>query len=356
MAEEETHQERTEQATSKRRQDFREKGQVAQSKEVHTAALLTTSLLLWFFYGPTFWVELSSLIAGFWRNCGEFQLTELSIHMLTGYVLQKMAVLLAPMLLLVLVVGFFSSFLQIGWLFTSKPLTPDLSKLDPIKGAAKFISKRSAVEFIKSLLKVLLVGMIAYKTVAAEFSGALILVDMELYETIRYISMVATKVMVKCCGILIVLGLFDYAFVRWEMEQKMKMTKQEVKEEAKTTEGDPQVKGRIRSLQMQMARKRMMAEVPKADVVITNPTRLAVALKYKAAQMAAPLVVAMGAGAIAHRIKEVAAEHRVPIIEDKPLARALYKTANINEPIPENLFQAVAEVLAYVYGLRRKVS
>lgn len=355
MAEEETHQERTEQATSKRRQDFREKGQVAQSKEVHTAALLTTSLLLWFFYGPTFWVELSSLIAGFWRNCGEFQLTELSIHMLTGYVLQKMAVLLAPMLLLVLVVGFFSSFLQIGWLFTSKPLTPDLSKLDPIKGAAKFISKRSAVEFIKSLLKVLLVGMIAYKTVAAEFSGALILVDMELYETIRYISMVATKVMVKCCGILIVLGLFDYAFVRWEMEQKMKMTKQEQKEEFKESEGDPHVKSRIRSIQQQAARKRMMAEVPKADVVITNPTHISVALAYHRGEMDAPRVVAKGADHLAMRIREIAREHGVPLIENVPVARALLKL-EIGATIPEELFKAVAEILAYVYNLKgRKV-
>jgi len=351
MAEENTHQERTEQATSKRRQDFREKGQVAQSKEVHTAALLTTSLLLWFFYGPAFWVKLSSLVAGFWRNCGEFQLTELSIRMLAGFVIQKVGLLLAPILLLVLVVGFFSSFLQIGWLFTTKPLTPDLTKLDPIKGAAKFFSKRSAVEVIKSLLKVLLIGVIAYKTVAAEFSGALTLVDMGLHETIRYTSIVAVKVLVKCCGILVVLGLFDYAFVRWEMEQKMRMTKQEQKEEFKESEGDPHVKSRIRSIQQQAARKRMMADVPKADVVVTNPTHISVALAYRRGEMDAPRVLAKGADHLAMRIREIARENNVPLVENIPVARALHKLG-IGATIPEELFKAVAEILAYVYNLK----
>jgi len=351
MAEEETHQERTEQATAKRRQDFREKGQVAQSKEVHTAAILSASLLLWYFYGSTFWVKLSSLTAGFWRRCGEYQLTELSIWSLAGFVIQQTGLLLAPMLLLTLVVGFFSSFLQIGWLFTTKPLTPELSKLDPIKGAAKFFSKRSFVEIIKSLLKVLLVGVIAYKTVAAEFSGALLLVDMDLFETVRYLGTVAFKVLVKSCGILIVLGLFDYAFVRWEMEQKMKMTKQQQKEEFKESEGDPHVKSRIRSIQQQAARKRMMAEVPKADVVVTNPTHLSVALAYRRGEMDAPQVVAKGADHLAMRIREIAREHDVPLIENVPVARALHKL-EIGAPVPEELFKAVAEILAFVYNLK----
>ena len=351
MAEEKTLQERTEQATAKRRRDFREKGQVAQSKEVHTAALLTTSLLLWFFYGPAFWAKLATLTTEFWRNCEGFQPTELSIRLLAGYVIQKMALLLAPILLLVLVAGFFSSFLQIGWLFTTKPLIPDFTKLDPIKGAARFFSKRSAVEVIKSLLKVLLVGIIAYKTVAAQFSGVLTLVDMELYETLHYISMVAAKVLIRCCGILIVLGLFDYAFGRWEMEQKMKMTKQEQKEEFKESEGDPHVKSRIRSIQQQAARKRMMTEIPKADVVVTNPTHISVALAYHRDEMDAPRVVAKGADHLALRIREIAREHDVPLVENVPVARALHKL-EIGATIPEELFKAVAEILAYVYNLK----
>jgi flagellar biosynthetic protein FlhB len=351
VAAEESHQERTEQATAKRRQDFREKGDVAQSKEINTALILTTSLLLWFFYGPTFWMKLSTLITGFWSQADQFQVTTGSIWSIAFFVTQKMALLLAPMLVLALIVSFFASFLQIGWLFTTKPLIPDFAKLDPIKGATKFFSKRSMVEVVKSLLKISLVGFVAYRTVQADFTGALALVDMDLYETVRYIATVATKVMVKTCGILIVLGLLDYAFVRWEMEQKMKMTKQEQKEEMKESDGDPHVKSRIRSIQQQAARKRMMAEVPKADVVVTNPTHLSVALAYRRGEMDAPQIVAKGADHLAMRIREIAKEHGVPLVENVQVARALHKL-DIGTSIPEELFKAVAEILAYVYNLK----
>jgi len=348
---EDTNQERTEQATAKRRQDFREKGDVAQSKEVNTAIILTTSLLLWFFYGPTFWMKLSTLITGLWGHVGQYHVTTVSIWALAFFVIQKMALLLAPMLILAVIVSFFSSFLQIGWLVTSKPLIPDLAKLDPIKGAAKFFSKRSMVEVVKSLLKISLVGFIAFQTVKAEFAGALVLVDMDLYETVRYIATVAAKVMVKTCALLIVLALLDYAFVRWEMEQKMKMTKQEQKEEMKESDGDPYVKSRIRSIQQQAARKRMMAEVPKADVVVTNPTHISVALAYRRGEMDSPQVVAKGADLLAMRIREIAKEHGVPLVENVPVARALHKL-DIGASIPEDLFKAVAEILAYVYNLK----
>jgi flagellar biosynthetic protein FlhB len=351
MAEEESNQERTEFASAKRRQDFRDKGEVAQSKEVNTAVILTSSLLLWFFYGPVFWANLSDLIAGFWRTCGEFHLTKVSTLTLALFITQKMALLLAPMLLLVVIVGFFSSFLQIGWLFTTKPLIPDLAKLNPIKGAAKFFSKRSLVEVVKSLLKVILVGTVAYETVAGEFTGALALVDMDLTETVRYLGIMAALVLAKSCGILIVLALIDYGFVHWEMEQKMKMTKQEQKEEMKEMDGDPHVKSRIRSIQQQAARKRMMAEVPKADVVVTNPTHIAVALAYRRGEMDAPRIVAKGAELIAMRIKEIAQEHKVPIVENVQVARALHKL-EVGAFIPEDLFKAVAEILAYVYNLK----
>jgi flagellar biosynthesis protein FlhB len=350
---EDQQQERTEQATAKRREDFRKKGQVAQSKEVGTAALMSASLLLWFFYGPHFWEEFSSLMAELWRTVGEFEITPISTCHLAGSLLKKTALLLAPVFLLVMVVGFFSSFLQIGWLFTTKPLQPDFSRLDPIKGASRFISKRSLVELIKSLAKVLLVGWVAYKTISAEFEGALCLVDMEVPETIRYVGRVAGLVLLKSCGILIVLGLLDFLFVRWEMEQKMKMTKQEQKEEFRETEGDPYVKSRIRSIQQQMARKRMMAEVPKADVIITNPTHISVAISYKRGKMDAPQIVAKGADHLAMRIREIAREHDVPLVENVAVARALYKV-DLGATIPEELFKAVAEILAYVYNLNKR--
>jgi len=349
---EDSGQEKTEQASEKRRQEFREKGQVAQSREVQTAALLTMSLLLWFFYAPFFWAQIAELVAGIWRLSGEFEPTPLSVVNLMTATFGKLALLMAPPLLLVLVTGFFASFLQIGWLFTAKPMMPDLKKLDPIAGSKKFVSKRSLVELVKSLAKVLLVGVIAFRAVSAEFEQALYLIDMDVSETVRYVGRVGALVLIKSCGVLILLGVLDFLFVRWEMEQKMKMSKQEQKEEYKQTEGDPYIKSRIRSIQQQMARKRMMAEVPKADVIITNPTHLSIALAYRRGEMEAPQVVAKGADHLAMRIRDLAREHNIPMVENVPVARALYKV-EIGREIPEEMFKAVAEILAYVYNVKR---
>ncbi len=344
--------ERTEQATDKRRTDYREKGQVAQSKELHTAAMMATTLLLWFFYAPLFWNKLGSTLASTWKVSANYEVTSRGVVMLFNYLTQQVALLLAPLLLLVLVVGFFSSFFQIGWLFTGKPLVPDFSKLNPIAGAARFVSKRSLIEVVKSSVKVLVIGTVAYRVVFNEFDQALLLINMEVIETVRFLGRVAGNVLLKTTGIIILLGLFDFLYVRWEMEQKMKMTKQEQKEEFKEAEGDPHVKGRIRSLQQQMARKRMMAEVPKADVIVTNPTHLSIALRYDRKTMEAPQIVAKGADHMALRIREIATENRIPLVENKPVARVLYKV-EVGEPVPEEMFKAVAEILAYVYGMKR---
>jgi len=344
-------QERTEQATDKRREDFRKKGQVAQSKEVQTAMLLTSMLLLWFFYLPYFWPRLQKLVAEIWSRSGTIALTPGSACDLSLNIFTQTALLLAPVLLLVLVVGALSSIIQIGFLLTGKPLEPDLGKLNPVQGAKKFVSRRSAVEVVKSLAKVGLVGVVAFKTVYAEFGNSILLVDMPPSETMKFLGTTAALVLFKSCGVLVFLALFDYLFVRWEMEQKMKMTKQEQKEEYKESEGDPQLKARVRSLQQEMARKRMMSEVPKADVVVTNPTHLSVALKYDRATMDAPRVVAKGADHLAMRIREIAHENKVALVENKPVARALYKL-EIGQTVPEELFTAVAEILAYVYSLK----
>ena len=341
--------ERTEQATEKRRRDFREKGQVAQSKELHTAALMSSMLLMWFFYAPTFWGRLSATLAGTWSRAASYDVTQRGVLVLFNFLALRVALLLAP---LVLLVGFFSSYLQIGWLFTGKPLMPDFTKLNPITGAARFVSKRSLVEVVKSFAKVLIIGTIAYRILFSEFDRALQLIHMDVIETVRFLGRVAGNLLFKATGIIILLGLFDFLFVRWEMEQKMKMTKQEQKEEFKEAEGDPHVKGRIRSLQQQMARKRMMADVPKADVVITNPTHLSVALRYDRATMDAPRIIAKGADHLALKIRQIASENRVPLVENKPVARMLYKE-DIGQPVPEEMFKAVAEILAYVYSLKK---
>jgi flagellar biosynthetic protein FlhB len=354
MAEETSTGERTESPSAKRRADFRKKGQVAQSREVQTAAMFTLLLLFWMFFASIFWEKIQEMIAAVWGASGEYAITPSSLMQLLYHLGAGLAVLLAPLFLTALVVGFLATFLQVGWLFTTQPLIPDLSKLDPIKGMARFFSKRSLVEVIKSLLKVWLIGWVAYKTVLGEFDQALLLTEMPVDHTILYLAKTSALVMAKVAAIMIALAILDYAFVRWEMEEKMKMTKQEQKEEMKETEGDPHIKSKIRSIQQQMARKRMMAAVPGADVVITNPTHIAVALKYEAGKMEAPVVLAKGQELMAEKIREIAREHRIPLVENPPVARLLHSKVEVGQSIPEELFKAVAEILAYVYSLKGK--
>ncbi len=345
--------ERTEDPSAKRREDFRQKGQVAQSKEVQTAALFSLTLLFWLFYMPHFWHGLTALMASTWQSIWEFTGTPSAAANLSIYITKEMALLLAPLFLLVLIIGFFSSFFQFGWLLTAKPLIPDFSKLDPIGGMARLFSKRSLIESVKSIAKVTLIGWIAFSTVLSKFNEALILVDTSAGATMLFLGKTAGLILAKICALLILLAFIDFLYVRWEMEQKLKMTKQEQKEEFKESEGDPHIKAQIRALQQQMARKRMMAEVPKADAVITNPTHYAVAIKYDSATMIAPIVVAKGADFVAMRIREIARENNVPLIENPPVARLLHKL-DLGAAIPEEMFKAVAEILAHIYSLKGK--
>jgi len=345
--------ERTEDPSAKRREDFRKKGQVAQSKEVQTAALFSVGLLFWLFYMPHFWNGLTTLVGSIWQSSWEFQGTPQATTILSIFITKEMGLLLAPLFLLILIIGFFSSFFQFGWLLTGVPLIPDFSKLDPIAGMGRIFSKRALLESIKSIAKVTLIGWIAFSTVMAKFNEALILVDTSTSATMIFLAKTAGLILAKVCGLLILLAFIDFLYVRWEMEEKLKMTKQEQKEEFKESEGDPHIKAQIRALQQQMARKRMMAEVPKADAVITNPTHLAVAIRYDQATMAAPIVVAKGADYVAMRIREIARENNVPLIENPPVARFLHKL-DLGSPIPEEMFKAVAEILAHIYSLKGK--
>jgi flagellar biosynthetic protein FlhB len=355
MADDTSAGERTEDATSKRRNDYREKGQVAQSKEVHTAAIFTIVLLFWILYLPVFITELTTLLALIFEAGSEIEITPVTTMEVAFSISQKLGLLLAPLFFLVLLIGFFSSFFQIGWLFTTKPFQPDISKFNPITGLGRIVSKKSIVELIKSIFKLILIGWIAYSTVVDNFEQALTLVDSSVSEALRFLGRTAAIILAKVCAILIFLAFIDLLFVRYEMEEKMKMTKQEVKEEFKETEGDPLVKSQIRSIQRQMARRRMMAQVPDADVVITNPTHISVAIQYDSKMMTSPIIIAKGAGIIAMNIRAIARENNIPIIENPPVARLLHKV-ELGGAIPEELFKAVAEILAHVYSLKGKKS
>ncbi|MBU0484016.1 MAG: flagellar biosynthesis protein FlhB [Proteobacteria bacterium] len=354
MAEESSGQEKTEDPTPRRLADARKKGDVAKSMEVPSAAVLLASLMTLYILGDYMLQGFLNPLRYYLGNLHMIKIIPANINQMTQESMFFSIMIAGPLMAVIVVVALLSNYAQIGFLFTTEKITPKLSKIDPIQGLKNLFSKQTLAQTIKSILKLMIIGYIAYYEINKVRAGILPLMDQEAYPILQFVGNTAFWIFLKCALTLALLAAADYAFQRWQFMEKMRMTKQEVKEEAKQTEGDPHVKGRIRSIQMEMARRRMMEEVPKADVVITNPTHFAVALRYAPSMMIAPLVVAKGAGIIAQRIKEIAQENNVPILEDKPLAQALYRTVELNDSIPEELFQAVAEVLAYVYSLRKK--
>lgn len=347
-------QEKTEEPTSRRLQESRDKGDIAKSIEVPSAAVLLASLMALYLSREFILRSLGDITAYYLANSHGIRLLPDDMFALAAQGMLALAKVCAPVLGAVFLTALAANYAQVVVIFTLEKITPDLQKLDPLEGLARKFSLQALADLIKALLKIGLIGYVAYAEAAKAMPEFMPLMDKSPYQIMAFGSRIAFWMFLKCALVIVILAILDYSFQRWQFMKKMKMTKQELKEEAKMTEGDPQVKGRIRSIQMQMARQRMMTEVPKADVVITNPTHLAIALRYDPSSMAAPLVVAKGAGVIAARIREVAAEHDVPLVENKPLAQALYKTVGLNQPIPEDLFQAVAEVLAYVFGTRKK--
>lgn len=354
MAEEQSGQEKTEEPTARRLQDARKKGDVGKSMEVPSAAVLLLGLLTIYLLSGYMLENFLNILRHYLGNLHTITIVPGNAVMLTIESMRYLAVLTGPLMAVIFITALVANYAQVGFLFTTEKMAPKYEKIDPIKGVARMFSMQTFANTVKSIAKLVIVGYVAYREIMKNLMDLLPLMDMEPYPILVFYARVSFWIFLKSALIISILAAFDYAFQRWQFLKKMKMTKQEVKEEAKMTEGDPHVKGRIRSIQMEMARKRMMSEIPKADVVITNPTRLAIALSYDPTTMAAPKVIAKGAGHIAKRIKEIAREYKIPVIEDKPLAQELFKSAEINEQIPENLFQAVAEILAYVYGLKKK--
>ena len=346
-------QERTEKATAKRREEARRNGQVAQSREFPSVLFLMTAMGVFYFAGSWMFWNIAEVIGGVFERLDTLRFEAVSdASAFTAEIFKKTFLILISFFVPVLIAGMAGNVSQIGLEFHGEPLRPKLKKLNPISGMKKFVSIKSLVELVKSIFKVVIVGAIAYgviRTETAKFPG---LMQQEVGDILIFIGKLAFKVFFFVCLVLIILAILDYVYQRWQYEQDLKMTKQQVKDERKQQEGDPRVKSRIRKVQMEMAARRMMEAVPEADVVITNPIHLAVALQFDAAKMVAPVVVAKGAGHLAERIKEIAKDNQVPIVEDKPLAQALHKMVEIGEYIPVELYRTVAEVLAYVYRLK----
>ncbi len=356
MAEESSGQEKTEEPTSRRLLEARKKGDVLKSMEVPSAAVLLFGLLALYMMKGFMYNHFLLVMRHYLGRLDTISITPGNMMPLTIEAMTFFAILVAPLMAVILLTALGANYAQVGVLFSTEKLAPKYEKIDPIKGLQRLFSMQTLFNTFKSIAKLAIVGWVAYTVVKENIHNLLPLMDQSPLAIFIFYAKVSFWMFLKTALIIAFLALLDWLFQRWQFMKKMKMTKQEVKEEAKNTEGDPHVKGRIRSIQMEMARKRMMADVPQADVIITNPTRLAIAIRYDSATMAAPQVVAKGAGVIAHRIKEIARENNIPLMEDKPLAQALYKTVEIGEEIPANLFQAVAEILAHVYSVKRKAA
>ena len=353
MAEESSGQEKTEVPTQRRLQEARDKGDVAKSQEVPSAAVLMAGLLTLYVMSNYMLERFYIILRHYLGSLHSFEIVPANILLITRQGLELTAMVVVPLMAVIIVVALGSNYAQVGVLFATEKIMPNFTKIDPIKGFSNLFSKQTLAQSVKSIAKLVIIGFVAYSEVVQAMPAILPLMDQPPIDILAFMGKTAFWIFLKAALIICVLAALDYAWQRYQFLEKMKMTKQEVKEEAKQTEGDPLVKGRIRSIQREMARRRMMAEVPTADVVITNPTHLSVALRYDNKTMAAPVVVAKGAGIIAHRIRDIAKENDIPLVEDKPLARLLFKTVELNRPIPENLYQAVAEVLAYVYSLKQ---
>jgi flagellar biosynthetic protein FlhB len=263
-----------------------------------------------------------------------------------------MAVAVLPVFLLMMGIGLTSNFLQVGFLLTLKPLQPDFSRVNPLDGFKRLFSKRSGVELLKALAKLLIVGFVLYQVLHGRMDALMALPMIPFPGSIILVIGMVFDAGIWAGAVLLLLAIADYGYQRFAFEQQIKMSREEIKEELKSTEGNPLIRQRVRQLQRAAAQRRMMQAVPKADVVITNPTHFAVALQYDAGSMRAPRVIAKGQDLIAQQIKKIAAEHHVPMMENRPLAQALYKTCEIGQEIPGEMFAAVAEVLAFVYRLR----
>lgn len=345
--------EKTEQATDTRREEFRKQGQVAHTRELATALMLIGASGVMYLVGRYFFQTISELFNHSYGPDLVTQIRQGKIIDALSFAGAQAAFLIFPVVIMAMIVGVASSVIQIGFLQVEDAFGPDFNKLNPIDGFKRVFSLRSTIEGLKSLLKMILIGVTLFLLIRTEFYRIPETMSASVPQLLVYLGGIMVRLLFGVGVIILVLAGADYFFQRWELEKKMMMTKQEIKEEMKQREGDPLIKSRIRRIQRDMANRRMMEAIPKADVVITNPTHIAVVLKYDA-NLPAPQLVAKGADLVAEKIRNIAREHNIPIIENKPLARTIFKTMKIGQVIPRELFVAVAEVLSYVFRLRKK--
>ncbi|WP_024954837.1 flagellar biosynthesis protein FlhB [Sulfurospirillum arcachonense] len=346
-------QEKTEEPSSKKIEDARKEGNVPKSQDTSSFVTLVVAIGAFLALFPF----IKERMFGLYRFTQSFvgvDLDKNTVHIVMITIFQEFALMILPLAAIVAISGVLASVMQFGFITTTKPLIPDLKKIDPIKGIKNLISMKKLVESIKTIVKVGLVLTVAYYYLFDFVHELPSVIFFPIYDQLLWLRDKALILIAVMLMLFLGLALFDLFFVRYNYFKDLRMSKQEIKDEYKQMEGDPQVKARIRRVQMEMVKKRMMQDIPSADVVITNPTHFAVAIRYDTEKENAPKVVAKGVDHLALKIKEIAREHNIQVVENPPLARALYKECEIEDMIPETLYKAVAEVLAFVYRSSQK--
>lgn len=352
--------EKTEPATTKKLDDARKEGNVAKSKDIVSAvALLTSFVVLKVTIGNigTGLIGIYTLAynrIALFANPGSDEINYNSVVSIAKDMAIEGFKLVIPIFALMFIIAFVGDLVQVKWKITAKPLQPKASKINPLKGFKRIFSMQSLVNFAKSLALVTIISFMVFQTIKTKRGVLFNLYEISLPEALGVIGNLVFSIAIKICAVYLIVGVADFTYQKIKFKNDMMMTKQEVKDEFKDAEGDPKIKGQIKQRMRQASMRRMMQDLPNADVVITNPTHFAVALKYESGKNEAPVVLAKGEDYLAQKIKEKARENNIEIVENKPLARALYANVDVGQEIPEELYQAVAEVLAYVYGLKNK--
>ncbi|MCM2354797.1 MAG: flagellar biosynthesis protein FlhB [Pseudobdellovibrio sp.] len=344
---------KTEQATEARRQEFRKRGQVAMTRELGTALIFLAAAGLLYAMSRFFFTNIAEVFnVSFGLSMLKFvKAGEYSD--LLWFAGEKVAILIAPIMFGALVIGVASSLMQTGILQVEDALSFNLGRLNPMSAMGRIFSMKGIGELVKSILKMIVVMWTMYLLLKSEIHQIPVLSSYSIPEQFSYLGRVIFKLLMGTGVFMLVIAVADYFFQRWQLEKEMMMSKQEIKEEHKSHEGDPMIKARIRKIQREVSQRKMMQNIPKADVIITNPTHIAVALRYSD-KLPAPQLIGKGADFMAEKIKDLARQHNIPVIENKPLARTIFKTMKVGQVIPRELFVAVAEVLSYVFRLKRK--
>lgn len=354
MAEDEDQSQKTEEPTQRKLDEAREKGQVATSRELNNALMISAAAAFVALLSPHIAEDLIVALTPFLQLPHRFSFTIGDLQVLMISITKDVGLALLLPALLFLIAAIASGIIQNGLVVSAEPLKPKWEKLSPVAGVKRIFSTKSLVEFVKGLFKISLIGAAAVVLLWPEAAAIMQTIDVEMIGVAVILQDLTVKLLVGVTVLVLIIALFDIAYQRFEHQKQLRMSRKDLMDEFKQTEGDPHIKAKLKSMRAERARQRMMAEVPKATVVVTNPTHFSVALSYDPDVMAAPRVVAKGADILAHKIRDIAFEHKVPVVENPPLARALFASVELGEDIPSEHYQAVAEVIGYVMQLQRR--